>query len=72
MPTAGVPTTRELDTLATMLHSSFNHMIDARDSNGNLVWGSRETSDAYSESVQGFYDLQLRAPGGMTRELTEL
>jgi len=72
MQTAGVPTTRELDTLATMLSSSFNHMINARDSAGELVWGSRETSDAYSESVQGFYDLQLRAPGGMTRDLTEL
>jgi hypothetical protein len=70
--TPQVLTTRELDTLATMIHSSGNHMSNARDNTGNLVWGWREVGDAYTDMVNGFYDIQLRAPGFFTRPLTNL
>jgi hypothetical protein len=72
MQTAGVPTTRELDTLATLIDSAGKHMIDARDRDGNLVWSFADEHDAYNEMVLGFYDIQLRAPGGLTRDLVTI
>ena len=72
MSQAKIPTTTELDTLATMIHGAGQQMINARDRHGDLVWGSRETSSAYAEMCDGFYDIQLRAPGGLTRELRHL
>lgn len=65
-------TPTELDTLAAFIHSAGNHMITARNLDGNLTWGHKEMGAAYTDMVNGFYDIQLRAPGGLTRKLTNI
>jgi len=70
--TAKPLTATELDTLATMIHSAGKHMVDARNIDGNLTWGWRDMGAAYTDMVNGFYDIQLRAPGGLTRELRNI
>jgi hypothetical protein len=65
-------TTAELDTLAALIHSSGHTMITARDRRGDLALDHRAMNAIYTEAVAGFYDIQLRAPGGLTREITSL
>jgi hypothetical protein len=72
MPNTAKLTATELDTLATMITSAGKHMSDARNNDGNLTWGSREMGAAYTDMVNGYYDIQLRAPGGYDRELRDL
>lgn len=65
-------TAAELDTLATLIHSSSHTMVTARDRDGNLALTYPVMNALYDDAVQGFYDIQLRAPGGLTREITSL
>lgn len=62
-------TDTELHTLATLIDHAGTHMIRARNRDGELVWGFTESHDAYSEMVNGFYDIQLRGDRGYTRDL---
>ena len=73
MKRTGTPlTATELDTLATLIHSAGHTMITARDRHGDLALDHRAMNALYTDAVQGFYDIQLRAPGGLTREITSL
>lgn len=72
MKTSQPLTATELDTLAVMLDSSGQHMADARDRAGNLAIDGKTLRAMHTEAVAGFYDIQLRAPGGLTRDLTIL
>lgn len=67
-----VPTAAELDTLATLIYSAGRHMATARQEDGNRAVPYTAMNAIYRDAVDGFYDIQLRAPGGLTRELRVL
>jgi tRNA U38,U39,U40 pseudouridine synthase TruA len=45
----------ELETLATMLHSSARHMSNARTGNGSHVWSFTAMGDVFKDALDGFY-----------------